>query len=385
MRYRELIEATTTNYEFIKYLVGYLVSIMPNSIPENDSIDIPISRSSFDVYFNKNNVDMTLRQKALNILSSLSDVRIINKESTISDITMGFLLGTGNRKVFSLGINVSGLMGNSNTKSRNDILTFKGSNSTDNFKSVLGHELRHLVQNHEYGDKLQNPEDDNYSYDTDPAEIDAAFMESLLDYDVEDYNDIHEYVNDVMTAFGKKKPLSKKTYNHYYRKSANFYTMSKSGETNDDDILDRLNKTKESFNNDFFHDFDKAVSIINSEWQKNVKKDFEDMGYKMLDDRQDYHINIPKADAIRNILHKLLNGAGKDIGSKNTHLIVATICYANTFKSIRNYKKVIDKLYKSTSENLSISDTIESVIKNGYFNKESKYITPIIDSLKKEL
>lgn len=58
------------------------------------------------------------------------------------------------------------------------------------------------------------------------------------------------------------------------------------------------------------------------------------------------------------------------------------MAYAHSVKSIRHCSKVIKKLYSLSEQSLTIKDTIRYIEENGYFNKEAKYVVPMIDSLK---
>lgn len=362
-------------------MVEYIVSAMPKNIPANDITPISLNIDALTNYGVRNNLETELVDKIINLLRPLETIKIKNLESTINDTAMGYLGTIG--RFFFLGINVSGLMGNADAKTKDEIINFsgRGGRSINNFKSILGHELRHLMQSHDYSSRLKSPNDDDYDYNADPLEIDASFMEALLDHDIDSYNNAQEYANDVIEVFKTKKQLSQQNINFYYKKIAKFFAMYKDGDAKVHSLKDRFYMHKEKIKEQFLSDFDKSVSQINNEFSNNIEKDFKKLGGIPKDDRQSYYISIGKPDTIRNIIVRVLNGEMNEIPKNTVHLIVASIAYANTKHHIRNHLRIINKIYEKNDDVSTISETIEYISENGYFKKDVKYIQPIIEAL----
>lgn len=380
MRYKEISESTVSNYSVVTNTIDYLIYMMPKIIGEDDKVYIEYSLPSLKIYSKSNKLDNDEYEQIVSILSKLDYIIILNLEKTISDTSMGHVRTMGTTQ--TLVINLSGLMGNSNKKSKDEILSFKGTRSVQSFRSILGHELRHLVQHNEYSDKLKSPNDDDYNYHTDPLEIDASFMESLLDHDIDHYNNAQDYTNAVMDSFKKKKPISEKTFKIYYRKAAKFFAMYKSGVPKVLTLKDKFDAHRKQKNQEFLDDYDNAVAIIKKNFTDRIKNDFEKLNGIPKDDRQSYYMNIEKADVIRNMIVRIIDNNITSSGNNNIHLLVSTIAYAHSVKSIRHCSKVIKKLYSLSEQSLTIKDTIRYIEENGYFNKEAKYVVPMIDSLK---
>lgn len=379
MKLANLGESTDYNYKLIRHLVEYISSEIPKIIPEDEITYIKLSMHSLNQYFLKNVSDEELRNEMLNVIESLNSISLINKKSSLNNSMMGYLKSEGRLK--SIAINVSGLTGDYNEKSKEDILSYRGTKSINNFKSILGHEIRHAVQSLDYTDNLPSPNDQGYNYHTDPLEIDASFMEALLDVDIDGYDDINQYTNDVFDSFKTKKPLSDKVKNFYYRKIAKFFTLYKQGDTNALTLKNRLEKHKKKIYKEFINGLDSSVKMINDDFNERIKNDYEKLGSIPKDDRQSYYINIPKYDAQRAMITKIFNGELTNISDKNAHLLVSTIEYANSISNIPNYKRVIEKIYRASESNISHIDTIEYISEYGYFNKDSKYLEPMLDSL----
>lgn len=376
----KISESTNHNYKIIKFMVDFIVQSMPTRIPSDESVSVSMSLENLQSNGKKQNVDSETMSQIINFFKTLETLKLHNLESGVKDTTMGYLGNYGRN--FSLGINISGLMGDSEAKTKNDILNYKGSKSINNFKSILGHELRHLMQNNEYSSKLKAPNDVGYNYDTDPIEIDASFMEALLDHDIDSYDNIQQYVNDVIDTLKAKKPLSSKNKGFYYKKIAKFYTLYKNGDSKIHSLKDRFESHKNKKIEQFLNAFDQALEKINKDFSDKLEKDYKELGSIPKDDLQQYYINIEKPTAIRSIIVGILNRSQETIKDSNAHLVVASIAYANAVRNIPHISYVIRKIYNASEKDIGIGDTIEYIEDNGYFKKAPGYVRPILNALK---
>jgi hypothetical protein len=94
-------------------------------------------------------------------------------------------------------------------------------------ENVLVHEIRHVMQRqqfskfyHKMAKQQSTKYQPGYSYQTDPIEIDAAFIQQLHR---ENSDNITDFVNGVMKRFSEYKKLTHKQITHYRKKAATYY------------------------------------------------------------------------------------------------------------------------------------------------------------------
>lgn len=146
--------------------------------------------------------------------------------------------------------------------------------------STMVHELRHVMQRQhfaKYYEKVaktsaevdQDIQKKQKHYRKNPVEIDAAFVHIL--YDNLETDNIKDFVNQVMDKFSEYKDLTKKQYDHYKRKAAQFYTQKNQQDDKNTTIHDRLKNKKQKII-DTLQDF---ASTVNKE-----TLDLRDIGSK---------------------------------------------------------------------------------------------------------
>jgi hypothetical protein len=94
-------------------------------------------------------------------------------------------------------------------------------------ENILVHEIRHVMQRqqfskfyHKMAKQQSTKYQSGYSYQTDPIEIDAAFIQQLHR---ENSDNITDFVNGVMKRFSEYKKLTPKQFAHYRKKAATYY------------------------------------------------------------------------------------------------------------------------------------------------------------------
>lgn len=127
-----------------------------------------------------------------------------------------------NRKDGLIYICIANFMESNEEKTKKEILSYYVPDKhIHTLKTVLIHEMRHALQYLNYPGYFIKSK--NVTYETDPIELDAAWIHHLNDRNPENYNDIKEFVKNVMDSFAHYKQLTAKQYEHYKRKTAKYF------------------------------------------------------------------------------------------------------------------------------------------------------------------
>lgn len=370
----DIIESTVGINRILNILVEIIVFDIPPVINKDSVVYVQNTKDSFYQICNKFSVNSEEKDSIYNILSFIDSIVLRNLERDINNSTLGGVINFNKQIKDEIFINISGLMGNSEQKTKKELLSFVGEKPINKFKSILAHELRHVMQNREYShnlDKRQNIDAmSSYNYDTDPLEIDASYMESLVDNNIDSFNNVDEYVNAVMNSFVRKKPLSNKNLEHYRRKTAKFYVMVNDKNIEAASLKGRLDIFRKKIITEFLSGFDKSVEEHNNNVMKKFEHDFKKYNGevdKYPEGLQSDYIILKKLEVIRKILGEAFYGDDK-MSTKSMHLTIATIIYANTTLEIPHINRIINKI--QTLYSITLEDTISFLLTDGFFSNK---------------
>lgn len=380
----KLKESTKSVLRLVSMAVEIVVYSMPDTYNANEVIPVEMSLAKTNLVLNKLKATDTEKKAVLEVLSKIHIIQLDNREKVVNSTTMGGFVTIRGRKYAELFINVAGLLGNSEHKTKKEILEYRNpTKSINNFKSILGHELRHAFQHSEYSTKLPDPSDDGYDYDTSPTEIDASFIESLLDNNIEQYSDASSFVTDIMKSFNRKKPLSNKNKNHYRRKAAKFFALYHENDNNVEALVERLKNIRDKIENEFIADFHKANSINMDNITVQSEKLIKQYGINIPEEHQANDVILNRIDAISSIVRAFNNGSdGDKISLSSVHLTLTSIVFANSVSSIRHIKKVVGKIL--TKAGVTLEDTIQYISENGFFKNSKSTTVDVLTKILKE-
>lgn len=221
MKVSQLDEKINDDIAVLSKIADLVLSWLPNTIPENDSIRferLPTSHSIVKTILSK--IPESHHNLVIELLTKTNYV-FNNTEKHLNVSEVGVHVNDGRTMISSIVINLSALFNNYDAKTKNDIINARMVEKPfKSVKSILMHEMRHGQQYHNYGG---NPNSDNFSYDRSPDEIDAAWLHHLVDYDVNDYNTAIDYVRSVMPSFEIYKILSDTQKKKYLKKTASYW------------------------------------------------------------------------------------------------------------------------------------------------------------------
>lgn len=221
MRVSQLDEKINDDIAVLSKIADLVLSWLPNTIPENDSIRferIPKSRPMVQSLLSK--VPESHHELVIELLTKTNYI-FNNTKKHLNVPEAGVHVNDRRTMIASIVINVSSFFNRYDVITKDDIInTRMDDKPIKTIKSVLMHEMRHGQQYHNYGG---NPNSDNFSYDRNPDEIDAAWLHHLVDYDVNDYSTAIDYVRSVMPSFEIYKTLSDQQKKKYLKKTATYW------------------------------------------------------------------------------------------------------------------------------------------------------------------
>lgn len=375
----QIKESVAKNIRLVKMAIEMVIDCIDKNIPEDDVLYIRLSNEVLNKIFKKYNATTVEQTMVKQMFGTIQHLYLDNRKQSMNTTTMGGVGRQPANKVSTVFINIAGLFGDYSEKTKDELLSFKGNKSITNFKALLGHEIRHVFQNMDYADKLPDPNREDYDYNADPLEIDASFIESLLDNDIAHFTDINEFVTKVIESFRSKKEFGTKVEKHYKRQAAKFFTMYHQKDSAAITLYDKLSTFKNTLYNEITTDIVSGIEKINSDVINKVKADH--IKYGSMDNfpegLQDDYVSISnKSAAICSIIKTFIyNDDDADkISEPSIHLTLATIIYVNKHHKIRNIVRIVNKiLYRS---NLTLKDT-QSYLKTAGFFRNHKN-TPVI-------
>lgn len=375
-------ESVVKNIRLVKMAVEIVIDCMADNIPADDVVYIRLSNEVMNKIFKKYNATTAEQTLVQQMFGSLQYLYLDNRKRSVNTTTMGAVGRQKGLIVSSLFINIAGLLGDYSEKTKDELLAFKGNKSINNFVAILGHEIRHVFQNMDYANKLPDPNSEDYDYNADPLEVDASFIESLLDNDIAHFTDIDEFVTKVIESFRRKKVLGTKVEKHYKRQAAKFFTMYQQQDSAAITLYDKLATFKNSLYEEITTDIVSGLEKINSDTTKKVEADHIKYGRmaNFPEGLQDDYVYISnKSGAICSIVKAFIyNDDADKISEPSLHLMLATIIYVNSHYKIRNIARIVNKiLYRS---NLTLKDT-QSYLKTAGFFRNHKNAPVIIKAI----
>lgn len=218
MKLSELLhlkESTFDNITILRDISDIFLNKLPTIIEEDSRIDIQL-----DEYDIKSLLKKYEKTKYFDILTQLPKLKVtfFNNEKYKNISTMGAYIGP---PYYIINIYVSAMTKSDNEKSKETLLSYKDNSDIKTIKSTLIHELRHFFQESMFFPHFSRTAD--HDYKTSSVEIDAAFMHHLEDYNIEEYDNVNDYINDVMKSFSSYKTLTPKQIKNYKSKIATYF------------------------------------------------------------------------------------------------------------------------------------------------------------------
>ena len=243
MRLSQLLESVNDDIAILAKIADLVLSWLPNTIPENESIRLErINKDSSTLKTLLKSIHSNQHNTAIQLLTKTN--YIFNNTANHQNATeVGVHVSDNRTGLSSIIINISAFMDSYDSISKNEILNIRLNDKPfKSIKSILMHEMRHGQQHTNYGG---HPNTDNYLYNTNPDEIDAAWLHHLQDYDVNEYADALSYVKNVMSSFEIYKSLTEKQKRHYLKKTATYWHEYHTPNKESISIQDKVKKIKE--------------------------------------------------------------------------------------------------------------------------------------------
>lgn len=241
MKTIQITEDTYENISIIEDIVDYILTTMPDTIPENSTYKYG--------YFARggNSGNDWLQKSPSTEIKSISELIEENKDKPMIKQTLERLMfnqiifhnteeylqhnAYGDYSWGPINIYVSRIQNSTRTFVVNTSEDY-GYPSMARSKVVrtLFHEIRHFFQDDKYNPYMRNPTRDlnKKTGETRPwserqIEWDAKWSDTLYDTDVQDFSTAKDYAEVVMEEFKRWVKLSPKVEQHYYRKTISYY------------------------------------------------------------------------------------------------------------------------------------------------------------------